>query len=157
MKAVSFNLEFLDPLLSSQKQQTTRGQTDKFSVGDEISIYYRLRMKISKKPIRELTPAGKLYYTEYITEGEPVCPMADTYYAHKLGEVVLTSVYDFKPVNYMCLGVFLRHWANEDDFVSFDAADTWFKKQYGCDWIYKNWTVISWQKWKEVYFYAEGV
>jgi len=42
-----------------------------------------------------------------------------------------------------------------DGFKSFGDANRWFTETYDSDWIDRTYVVQQWEKWDEVYFYAE--
>jgi hypothetical protein len=58
MPAHSFGPEWINPLLCSDKQGTTRPQYTRVKVGDIVSIYNQQRRRIIDKPIMELTVLG---------------------------------------------------------------------------------------------------
>ena len=159
MKIRSFKAQFLDDLLSSKKQQTSflKGK-QAYKVGEQIGIYNQLRVAVKNKPIRKLTEAGNRYYWNNHHFWNSPCPVENSYFAHKLGVVTLTNVYEFTPVQH--LGTdhgedFLDRWAKLDDFKNFHDAVFWFIENVGMDWMDKTYDVLQWQGWDEVYFYAE--
>ena len=147
MPALSFQGEWLDKLLSGEKQQTTRQQSDRFKVGDVVHIYNKQRQRIMDKPLRRMTPAGidMMYGRGYPFINEFHHAM---YHAHFLGKVKITEVYDILPANLSGRSA----WAKADGFDNFTCADTWFRSHYGDDWLMKTWTVIKWDGWLERYF-----
>ena len=156
MPALSFQGAWLDALLSSGKQQTTRPQTDRFEVGDVVHIYNQQRRRITDKMLRRVTPLGEEVILEKIMGGAyPKIPdrvvVVPEYYAHFLGKVLLTEVYDMIPAECSSQSA----WAKADGFDNFTCADTWFTKQYDEYWIDLKWTVIRWNGWLERYFEAE--
>lgn len=157
MVAISFQEQFLDPLLRGDKQQTTRPQTERFKVGDVAQIYIKQRRRITEKPLRTPTRIGAAVIFQMIEdEGRyprPECDASfgysvDPYYAHFLGKVEITEVFDILPINSHNRSA----WAKSDGFTNFTVADTWFTKRYGNSWMQRTWTVIKWNGWKEVYF-----
>jgi len=154
MPAISCQLEFLDPLLLSEKEQTTRPQTKRFHGGDITHMYIRQRQPILSKPLRRLTYAGIDMMHE---RGYPLIPEFHQaiYHAHFLGKVVLTEVYD------ICFCDFshaeLKAWALDDGFKDTSSAEVWFLNQYGCDYPDDIYTVTRWHGWLERYFYAGEV
>lgn len=167
MPAISFQHKFTDALLSGDKQQTTRQQTDRFKVGDIAHIYIEQRRRIAEKPLQRLTDLGfevmrdrHCLSTSQLIEHE--------FHAHFLGKAILTEVYDMRPCDMS--GEELKAWALADGFKSFypigvfpeqlcarePGANTWFTKRYGDDWTYQRWTVIKWEGWLERYFEAEA-
>ncbi len=157
MRIISFKKEFLDLLLSSRKQQTSRKKKEgKYvpKIGEQFAIYNELRTPIITKPIRKLTPAGVRRYQDQAA----CCPLAGHYYAHLLGIVTLTNVYEITPSCYLPTDSgcgFLERWARMDGFKSFSDANRWFTETYDSDWIDRTYVVQQWEKWDEVYFYAE--
>ena len=151
MTAISFNPEWLDALLSCDKQQTTRPQRDRFRVGDMAQIYIQQRRPILGKPIRKMTYEGidKMFERSYpyVSEFRKA-----RYHAHYLGVVRITEVYDIKP---RCMDG-ENAWAVDDGFFNIEAADKWFAKQYGEGWRDQTWTVVRWDGWQERYFSPEG-
>lgn len=149
MPAQSYQLMWLDPLLLSEKEQTTRPQTDRFHVGDTTHIYIQQRRRIIDKPLRRLTYAGIDMVHD---RGYPFIPEFHKaiYHAHFLGKVVLTEVYD------TCFCDFshaeLEAWALADGFPDTTSAEAWFLDQYGCDYPNDLYTVTRWHGWKERYF-----
>ena len=163
MPALSFQREFVDALLRGDKQQTTCPQTDRFKVGDITHIYIEQRRRITDKPLRYLTPAGRGVVNTKICSGAyPQVPEGHgfaQYYAHFLGKVEITEVYVFKPWLHKGHGrhIYFEMWARADGFKNFHAADTWFTARYGDDWMRRWWTVIRWNGWAERYFEAGEV
>ena len=165
MPALSFQGEWLDKLLSGSKQQTTRPQTDRFKVGYIVNVYNQQRRRITDKVMRRVTPLGEGVIIEKIIAGtypdiQDTRPTQDrtdrvvvvpNYYAHFLGKVEITEIYDMSPVD--CSG--RSEWAKADGFTNFGCADTWFTKRYGENWYKQTWTVIRWDGWLERYFDAE--
>lgn len=154
MPAQSYQPVWLDPLLLSDKEQTTRPQTKRFHVGDTVHIYIQQRLPILSKPFRRLTYAGiDMVYRR----GYPLIPEFHKaiYPAHFLGTVVLTEVYDIHPCE-MSLPDF-KAWAMADGFADTLAAGDWFTEQQGEDWQEQWWTVTRWHEWKERYFQAGEV
>lgn len=177
MPAISFQRGFLGALLRGDKQQRTRRQTDRIKVGDVCNIYIEQRRRIRDKPLRQVTRAGaemvdaklsmpidkrtypsptkfcgetiemdtsKLYYAYGLK-------FYDRYHAHFLGKVVITEVFNITPA---CLDG-ENSWARADGFSNIEAANEWFTKRYGEDWIHQIWTVIKWNGWAERYFEPE--
>jgi hypothetical protein len=151
MPALSFGRRWLDPLLESTKQHTTRPQTDRIKVGAVTNIYIEQRRRILDKPLRRMTLIGidAMYERGY--------PMVSAFYqaaypAHYLGKVEITDVYDihFPEMS----GEELEAWAWLDDFKDFDQADAWFTDQYNAGWMSRAWTGIGWHGWLERYFSA---
>ena len=163
MSAISFYPEFLDDLLSGKKQQTTRQQTTMVAIGGTGHLYIEQRKAITSKPIRKLTYEGCREMLRRVSIGKmnyPPISFADPtrYYAHCLGKVNITEVYDIHPCEMS--GDELQDWAVKDgfkDFINadFEDADTWFRRQYGYDWMQQMWTVIKWNGWIERYFSPE--
>jgi hypothetical protein len=166
MPALYFQPEFLDPLLRSDKQQTTRPQTKRFKVGDIMSIYNQQRKRIQDKPLRRMTEIGQIAMARRILN-IPTYPRGShsQYYAHFLGKVEIDAVYDIHPCEMS--GEALKAWALADGFHDFiglgfrdvELADTWFRARYGTDWMQRWYTVISWRRcgWVERYFEPEAV
>jgi hypothetical protein len=156
MPAISFQRGFLDALLSGSKQQTTRRQTDRIKVGDVCNIYIEQRTRITEKMMRRVTPLGEEVIIAKILSGTyPEIPdklyVYPEYYAHFLGKVVITEVFNLTPA---CLDG-ENSWARADGFFNIEAANEWFAKRYGEDWIHQTWTVIRWNGWTERYFNPE--
>jgi len=167
MVAISFNPQFLDPLLRSDKQQTTRPQTERFKVGDIAHIYIGQRRRITEKPLRTPTQVGAAMIFQMIEdEGRyprPECDASfgysiDPYYAHFLGKVRITGANLFKPSRHKGHGgiMYREMWAKHDGFKDFASADDWFLSRYGDDWMQQIWTVIRWNSWLERYFEPEN-
>jgi len=135
---VWFDSEWLDALLSCEKQQTTRKQTDRIKVGDTVQICNQKHGAITDKPRRICTEWGHRNIRGY---------------AHLLGTVVITEVYDITPSEMS--GEELEAWAWADGFDSFDAAKCWFEIRYGAHWMHMTWTAICWRGWAERYFEPE--
>lgn len=154
MPAQSYQERWLDPLLLSEKEQTTRPQTDRFHVGDTTHIYIEQRRRILDKPLRRMTYAGidMVYHRSY-----PFIPEFHKaiYHAHFIGKVVLTEVFDIHPCE-MSLPKF-KAWALADGFADTLAAEDWFVAQYGEDWKDRWCTVTRWDGWQERYFQAGAV
>ena len=159
MPAISFNRQFLDALLRGDKQQTTRKQTDRIKVGDTAQIYIEQRARITGKPIRVMTGAGMYAIANRVNDAQYnypaeclASPFRDNfergYYAHILGEVNITEVYDMCP----CDNSARSTWAKDDGFTNFGCADKWFTERYGDEWYQQTWTVIRWAGWTERYF-----
>jgi len=154
MPAISFQGEWLDKLLSCEKQQTTRQQTDRFKVGDIMYMYIEQRRQITEKPLRRMTESGSALVHSKIGTGKyPEISGRERfgrslYHAHFLGKVEITEVYDVLPTN----SCGKEAWATHDGFTDFTAADEWFESRYGEDWMARYWTVIRWDGWKERYF-----
>jgi hypothetical protein len=168
MPSYSFYREWIDPLLRCEIQQTTRPQTDRFHIGVHIGdtgyIYIEQRRRIIDKPLRTPTPAGEEFIFRMIEdEGRYPQPelhprggySVDPYYAHFLGTVKITEVYDLYPYNTPLDE--LGEWAHADGFDTFETADVWFTKQYDEEWDLRHWTVIRWQGWLERYFEPEEI
>ena len=149
MPALSFQEEWLDKLLRGDKQQTTRPQTTRIWIGDPIvHIYNQQRRRIADKPLRLLTKAGiaMMPMDRYpFPSNNP--PM---HYAHFLGKVEITEVYDFVPME--THETELEAWAHADGFEDMINASDWFTHRYSNDWVYQTWTVIKWNGWTERYF-----
>ena len=178
MPALSFQGAWLDPVLRSDKEQSTRPQTDRFEVGDVCHIYNQQRGRIKDKPLRKLTALGfsvvdgRRRTDDYSGNTYPHPPryyidgikMVDYDYAHFLGKVEITKVYLFVPVEMATFE--LQNWAQADGFKNFhptnqiftkgihegDGANMWFQRRYGDNWMHKTWTVIQWHGWMERYF-----
>ena len=163
MPALSFQERWVDPVLRSDKEQSTRPQTDRIKVGDVCHIYNQQRRRIVDKPLRLLTATG----LQMLREGYPFLK-SDEYkaghHAHFLGKVEIMEVYDIRPCR--MTGEELEAWAWADGFKNFhptsriftkgihedDGANMWFQRRYGDDWMRKTWTVIRWNGWMVRYF-----
>lgn len=155
MPAISFQHRFIDALLRGDKQQTTRKMTNRVKVGDTAQIYIDQRVPLTDKPIRQMTDAG------LIAMAKPVrkipCPsgplkrygVMPSFYAHFLGKVQITEVYDILPLQCTCGE---EAWAKRDGFAGYADASAWFESKYGEGWVGKWWTVIRWDGWAERYF-----
>ena len=159
MKVKSFNVEFLDDLLRSKKQQTSwLSGKQIYEVGEQIAIYNQMELAIYNNPVRRLTITGKRHYYEYLDKPQLPC-LKDYFFANLLGIVTLTNVYEFQPSR--CLfktdhgADFLDIWAQQDGFKDFDDANEWFVKNVSVDWMDKIYDVLQWKTWDEVYFFAE--
>ena len=162
MPVISFDPGFLDALLRGDKQQTTRKPTARIKVGDTAQIYIKQRAKITDKPVRVMTDEGMKTITDRVNDAQynypakcPRSPFRDkfepVYYAHILGKVYITEVYDMLPAQNSSRS----QWAKADGFTNFTCADTWFTERYGEEWVDKWWTVIRWDEWQERYFLAD--
>ena len=156
MPAISFQREFLDALLRGDKQQTTRRPADRIKVGDVCNIYIDQRVRIADKMVRRVTPLGEEVIIAKIMSGQyPEISdrvyVVPEYYAHFLGKVRITKVYDMCP----CDNSARSAWAKADGFTNFGVADKWFTARYGEDWYLQMWTVIRWGGWTERYFEPE--
>jgi len=152
MPAISFQEMWLDDLLSGRKQQTTRPQTDRFKVGNIAQLYIEQRRRIIDKPLRHMTVAGSgMVYDRGYPLLKGLGHHTTEYHAHFLGKVEITEVYDMIPYGNPIRSI----WAKEDGFDDFTAANTWFTKQYGDDWMLRTWTVVRWNGWVERYFLAD--
>ena len=159
MPALSFQGEWVDPVLRSDKEQSTRPQTDRIKVGDVVHIYNQQRRRIVDKPLRLLTASG----LQLLRQGYPFIKTdryKEGHHAHFLGKVEIMKVYLFIPVE--MTGEELEAWAQADGFkdpnlgfTDFEIADTWFRARYGDDWMHKTWTVIRWNGWMVRYFEPE--
>jgi len=149
MPAQSFNREWLDPLLLSDKQQTTRPQNTRFHVGDTAYIYIEQRRRITDKPLRRMTHSG---IDMVHNRGYPFIPEFHKaiYHAHFLGTVEITAVYDICFCD-LSHGE-LEAWALADGFKDTTSAEAWFLNQYGCDYPDDFYTVSRWHGWLERYF-----
>jgi hypothetical protein len=152
MPAQSYGREWLDALLDSSKQHTTRPRTNRIKVGDVVNIYIEQRRRILDKPLRRMTEIGIDMMYE---RGYPMIPafLQAAYPAHFLGKVLITDVYDVQ----FCemTGEELEAWAWLDGFKDTDQAEAWFQNQYGDGWWFKReWTGIGWHGWVERYFSA---
>ena len=177
MPALSFQEMWLKKLLDGTKQQTTRGQTDRIKPGDVCHIYNQQRRRIADKPTLQMTELGKAVISQkrLIPYDKRAYPPVhnDTwirgrYYAHFLGKVRLTEVYDIHPCE--MTEVELKAWAVADGFKGFHptgvfpeqlcsldpGANMWVQRRYGDDWMQRWWTVERWDGWLERYFLAEG-
>lgn len=150
MPAISFQGEWLDMLLSSSKQQTTRKQTGRVKVGDIAHIYIEQRRRIADKPPRPMTCVGHDVMCE---RSYPKAFGQVSYPAHFLGKVVITEVRDIRPCELSKTE--LVEWAWDDGFDTFSDANTWFTDKYGDEWMFRAWTVIRWGGWAERYFEAK--
>jgi hypothetical protein len=151
MPALSFQPEFIDALLLSTKQQTTRPFISRFHVGDIGHIYIQQRRPITEKPLRRLTSVG----IDVIHErGYPMIPEFHhaIYHAHFLGTVEIAQVVDIHPCN--MADEYLEGWAVDDGFADFGAADAWFSSTYNENWMNDWWTVVLWEGWLDRYFKA---
>lgn len=172
MVARSFEPIFIDDLLSSDKEQTTREPTPppkppRVKVGDAMQIYVLQRVPIVDKPVRQMTAIGTTVMADRVNDPKynypAECPIMPTglrydvpyYYAHFLGIVEITEVYDFVPMD--THEVELKAWAQADGFKDMFDASHWFTNRYGNDWIYRTWTVSRWDGWVERYFEPAGV
>ena len=174
MPAHSFGPEWIDPLLRSGKQGTTRPQHDRIKVGDTVSIYIKQRQPTISKPLRICTEDGKWNIRElmktrphypqlfYNSEGQKIYPhLLDwgakrvRYYAHFLGKVEITEVYDIRPIEMS--DEELEAWAWADGFKDFWEADEWFLSKYPGHWMQRTWTVERWHGWVERYFEPEAI
>ena len=153
MPALSFGRRWIDDLLASIKQWTTRPETDRIKAGDIVSIYIEQRRRILDKPLRRMTAIGIDMMYE---RGYPMIPAFHqaAYPAHFLGKVMIREVVPFKPSAHKGHGwhLFREQWARQDGFSGFVAANEWFKRQYGTDWMQKPYTIIGWDGWLERYF-----
>jgi len=147
-----FDGVWLDALLSCEKQQTTRKQTDRIKVGDTVPVYNHKYRAIHDKPLRTMTATGsKMFMADYPFVNTNNTP--PKYHAHFLGKVVITEVYDIIPSEMS--GEELEAWAWADGFDSIDVARCWFEIRYGTRWMHKTWTAICWRGWAERYFEPE--
>ena len=146
MPTILFQHQFLDALLRGDKQQTTRKQTDRIKVGDVVHIYIDQRSRIIDKPLRRLTKNGIAMMPMDRYPFPSINP--PMHYAHFLGKVEITEVYDMCP----CDNSARSAWAKADGFTNFGCADTWFTERYGHEWYQQTWTVIKWNGWAERYF-----
>ncbi len=153
MPAISFHRGFLDALLSGDKQQTTRKQTDRIKVGDVCHIYIEQRSRIIDKPLRRLTADGVRVMTQKTVGGSfPYPPefCTNKTYAHFLGKLRICEVSEIFPCRMPDND--LEAWAYRDGFRNLTDADVWFTDHYGEYWIDLKWTVIRWNGWAERYF-----
>lgn len=168
MPAISFDPKFLDALLSGIKQQTTRSvppdppKRPRFQVGDIAHIYNQQRRRITEKAVRQMTGAGTTAMADRVNDPKyyyPVaCPVVEmsgygdipSYYAHLLGKVEITEVYDIHP--HLMSDRPLEEWARADGFPDFASARCWFEIRYGARWMHQWFTVIRWDGWLERYF-----
>lgn len=174
MPAHSFGPEWLNPLLRSDKQGTTRPQHTRVKVGDIVSIYNQQRRRIIDKPIMHLTNEGCAMMEQRIADKNypllpfynPISKYVLQYYAHFLGKVRIIDVYDIIPIE--MTGEELEAWALSDGFGSFDppaiipdlvhqSANWWFSDRYGNDWMHRTWTVERWHGWAERFFEPEAI
>ncbi len=185
MPAHTFGTEWLDPLLRSDKQGTTRPQSTRIKVGDIVSIYIKQRQAVSHKPLRTCTEDGKWHIRElmntrphypqifYDNEGQGMYPhLLDwgakrvQYHAHFIGKVQITEVFDIHPCEMSRTD--MEMWARADGFAFLDvapaisemghrSANDWFTQRYGADWIQRWWTVERWDGWLERYFEPEAL
>ena len=177
MVAHSFGPEWLNPLLRCDKQGTTRPQHNRIKVGDIVSIYNQQRRRILDKPIMALTHEGCVMMEQRIKDMNypllpfynPISEYALKYYAHFLGKVEITEVYDIHPIEMS--GEELEEWAWSDGFKDFhpinqiftkgihegDGANMWFQRRYGDEWMRQTWTVERWHGWVERYFEPEAI
>lgn len=156
MPALSFQEEWLNKLLRGDKQQTTRPQTDRIKVGDIVSMYNQQRRRIIDKPLLRLTADGVRVMTQKTVEGTyPYPPEWHTNksYAHFLGKVEISEVFDITPSEMHWQA--LEAWAWADGFKDFATARCWFEIRYGARWMHQTWTVIRWNDWQERYFKPE--
>ena len=165
MPALSFGEKWLDALLSGSKRQTTRPQTDRIKEGAVCTIYNQQRRRIVDKPLRQMTHRGiemmKVREYPFIPEFHQA-----RYHAHLLGKVEITEVYDIHPCE--MAEAELKTWAVADGFKGFhpqtvppdrlyDGANMWFQRQYGDDWMQRQWTVGRWDGFLERYFEPEAI
>ena len=182
MPAHSFGPEWINPLLRGDKRGTTRPQHTRVKVGDIVSIYNQQRRRIIDKSILQLTGIGTTTMADRVQD--PVynypaeCPVMSIrsppydlpyYYAHFLGKVEITEVYDIHPCEMS--GVELNEWAVDDGFHGFHpwssissngiqqdiGANMWFLDRYGDGWMLRTWTVERWDGWLERYFEPEAI
>lgn len=181
MVARSFEPGFIDDLLSSNKEQTTREPTPppkppRVKVGDAMQIYVLQRVPIVDKPVRQMTAIGTTAMANWVNDPKynypAECPIMPTglqydmphYYAHFLGIVEITEVYDIHPIK--MTDAELEAWALADGFGNFNppaitmklirqSANWWFADRYGNDWMQRTWTVSKWDGWLERYFEPE--
>jgi hypothetical protein len=163
MPALSFQPEWLNKLLNSTKQQTTRQQTDRIKPGDTCHIYNQQRGRIADKSVRKLTADG----IATMPMNRYPFPKPGMHYAHFLGKVRIAEVYDIHPCE--MTEEELEVWARADGFKDFhptyriftkgihedDGANMWFQRRYGDGWMRQWWTVIQWDGWLERYFEPE--
>jgi len=170
MPALSFQEMWLDDLLSGCKRQTTRAN-NRIKVGNICSMYNEQRKRITAKPLRKTTFEGRQEISYRINaygypasvELEPynISFELSWYYAHFLGKVEITEVYDIYP--YEMSKEDIRAWAKADgfedsanlEFTPLELADTWFRSRYGDDWMDHTWVAIRWDEWLERYFEAK--
>ena len=179
MPAHTFGLEWLDLLLRSDKQGTTRPQSTRIKVGDIVSIYIKQRGRIVDKPVRQMTAIGTKAMADRVNDPTyhypaecPVMPIGLSYdfpyyYAHFLGKVAVAEVYDIHPCE--MTEAELKAWAVADGFKDFEPqcidldfrhenyANWWFSNRYGNDWMRQWWTVERWDGWLERYFEPEAI
>ena len=152
MPTLSFQEEWIGPLLRGNKQQTTRPQTRRIKVGDIVHIYNQQRRRVTDKPLRLLTKAGiaMMPMDRYpFPSNKP-----QMHYAHFLGKVKITEVYDIHP--HLMSDRSLKEWAMADGFPDFASARCWFEIRHGARWMHQTWTVIRWDGWIERYFEPEA-
>jgi len=83
--AISFQGEWLDKLLSCDKQQTTRQQTDRFKVGSIMHIYNQQRRRIIDKQLRTPTRIGAAMIFQMIEdEGRYPRPIYDKSFGYSI-------------------------------------------------------------------------
>lgn len=160
MPAISFRPEFLDALLSGDKQQTTRSippvppKRPRFKKGDVLQVYNQQRKRIADKPLLRLTDEGYSKMVQLSRKSQsnyPSLPYADPPYpAHFLGRVCITEVCQITP--HEMPETALTAWALADGFNSFAAAWCWFEIRYGAKWMHQPWMVVKWDGWLERYF-----
>lgn len=164
MPALSFMREWINPLLSGDKTQTTRkpvapGKPPRFIVGDLCHVYVEQRGKITGKPVYPTTKEGRPKIWQKIIDDKYPPPQEGrvfyedlfSYYAHFLGIVRITDVATIQPST--MTGEDLESWAWSDGFYDFDEGDRWFVKHHSDDlWADQKWDVIQWNGWVERYF-----
>lgn len=149
MPAISFSA-FVEQLKDGSKRQTTRHPRKyPLKVDDKLKCYYKQRAKKSCDNCLNYSEFDKccvggrgcLYHFNffgYATITELI--NADTIRASDSG---FTSDYIF---DYMTYDDRVK-WAVDDGFVSFKEADKWFIKNYGSNWMKKEWEIITFSPW----------
>jgi len=162
MPAQSFDPRFINALLSCEKQQTTRKPSPRhkpprIKINDTVQVYVDQRKPIRSKPLLELTGLGRLVMCRLSQIGKKNYPAPDScmYYAHYLGKIVVSDIFEIVPSSMS--GEALEAWAWADNFKDFDAADAWFTDRYDAAWVDRVWTVQQWHGWIEQYFHAPGL
>jgi hypothetical protein len=148
MVLLSFSVpEHVALIMDGRKRQTTRiERKNPIKVGDTLQVYYKSRIPkyrcdgcIDSECLQSEYNSPKMEYDDPTKKQRTVSEHCDDW-CNVFGTATVTSV---TTLSKEIMDTSFLEWAQKDGFATRQETFEWFSKQYGDDWLNKNFVVIK--------------